>query len=201
MTELTNIQEMRRLSGLYEPDVLFVFKLLDEEIPLNFDFDGEAFKESLRQCGLLEEYEELEKRADSREDFHRSLEGNWCGFSYERDEIVKRRAREELQQAFYELVRMIGLRRRSSAEQSPKPPVLGEALLVLFCPRRRVKHVRGDLEEIFNEDVKTRSVRRAKLLYLCGVLHSIGPLLWLKLRKAGLIALLIEVGRRWGGLS
>jgi hypothetical protein len=44
---------------------------------------------------------------------------------------------------------------------------------------------------------ETRGNRRAKLLYWAAVLRSIGPLLWVKLRRAGLIALLIDIGRRW----
>jgi hypothetical protein len=89
----------------------------------------------------------------------------------------------------------------SSTEQLPQPPALGEALLVLFCPKNRARHVMGDLEEIFHEDIKTKGKRRAKLLYWAAVLRSIGPLLWVKVRSAGLIALLVDIGRRWSGLS
>ena len=81
------------------------------------------------------------------------------------------------------------------------PPALGEVLLLLFCPKNRARHVKGDLEEIFHEDIKTKGKRRAKLLYWAAVLRSIGPLLWVRLRRAGLIALLLEIGRRWSGLS
>jgi hypothetical protein len=80
------------------------------------------------------------------------------------------------------------------------PPALGEALLLLFCSKNRARHVMGDLEEIFHEDIKTKGKRRAKLLYWAAVLRSIGPLLWVKLRRAGLIALLLEIGL-WCGLS
>jgi hypothetical protein len=59
----------------------------------------------------------------------------------------------------------------------------------------------GDLAETFKENVKDKGERRAKLLYWAAVLRSIGPLLWVKVRKAGLFALLIEIGRRWSGLS
>jgi hypothetical protein len=84
----------------------------------------------------------------------------------------------------------------SSAEELPQPPVLGEALLVLFCSKNRARYVMGDLEELFHEDLKTKGQRRAKLLYWAAVLRSIGPLLWVKVRKAGLIALVLEIGRR-----
>jgi hypothetical protein len=88
-----------------------------------------------------------------------------------------------------------------SADPPPQPPALGEALLVLFCPKNRARYMMGDLEESFHDDIKTKGHRRAKLLYWSGVLRSIGPLLWTKVRKAGLIALLLEIGRRLGGLS
>src|SRR5947208_2865191 len=51
----------------------------------------------------------------------------------------------------------------SFAEQVRQPPALGEALLVLFCPKNRVDAVLGDLEERFHEHIKGQ--RRAKLLY------------------------------------
>jgi hypothetical protein len=81
----------------------------------------------------------------------------------------------------------------------PLPPAMGEALLVLFCPKNRARYVMGCLEENFHEDIRTKGNRRAKLLYWAAVLRSIGPLLWVKLRRAGLIALLLEIGRRWCG--
>jgi len=83
----------------------------------------------------------------------------------------------------------------------PLPPTMGEALLVLFCPKNRVDAVIGDLEERFHEHIKSKGKRRARLLYWAAVLRSIGPVLWIKLRRAGLIALLLEIGRRWSGLS
>ena len=88
----------------------------------------------------------------------------------------------------------------SSIDLPPQPPALGEALLLLFCPKNRARHMmEGDLEEIFHEDIKTKGHSRATMLYWCGILRSIGPLLWTKIRKAGLVALLIEIGRSWGG--
>jgi hypothetical protein len=81
------------------------------------------------------------------------------------------------------------------------PPVIGEFLIELFCTKNRVDAVMGDLEERFHEQVRSKGEQRARLLYWAGLLRSIGPLLWVKVRKAGLIALLFEIGRRWGGLS
>jgi hypothetical protein len=91
----------------------------------------------------------------------------------------------------------------SSTDLPPQPigVALGEMLLVLFCPRNRARHVTGDLEEIFHNDVKRKGQRRANLLYWSAILRSVGPLLWVKLRKAGFIALVLEIGRRWSGMS
>jgi hypothetical protein len=91
--------------------------------------------------------------------------------------------------------------RIDTAPKKLLPPAFGEALLVLFCPKKRIDAMMGDLEEQFHEHVETKGERRAKLLYWSGVLRSIGPQLWVKVRKAGLIALLVEISRRWGGLS
>jgi len=63
----------------------------------------------------------------------------------------------------------------------------------------RARHGMGDLEEILREDIEAKGKRRAKLLYWAGVLSSIGSLLLVKARKAGFIALLLEIGRRHGG--
>jgi hypothetical protein len=96
---------------------------------------------------------------------------------------------------------LLEMERISGRLPEPEPPTLGEALLVLFCPKNRTRHMIGDLEELFHEDLKTKDRKRAKLLYWSAVLRSIGPLLWMKVRKAGFIALVLEIGRRWSGTS
>jgi hypothetical protein len=73
-------------------------------------------------------------------------------------------------------------------------------MLVLFCPKNRARYVMGDLEETFHDDVRTKGQGRANLLYWSAVLRSIGPLLRVKARKAGFIAVVVEIGRRWSGL-
>jgi hypothetical protein len=172
-------------------------KLLDAGI--SCVCDSESFIDELREWGLLEEYKELEKLAVDREEFHRGIEMNRIGFAFEREQLDRELGRERLREAFHRFLRTLVF--KSSAEQLPQPPFLGEWLLVLFCPGKRATHVRGDLRENFNEDIKINGKRRAKLLYWAAVLRSIGPLLWIKLRRAGLIALLLEIGRRWSGLS
>jgi len=118
------------------------------------------------------------------------------------EEVEETRNRERAAQiaVFAEIeriIRAVGL----STDQLPHPPALGEVLLLLFCPKNRTRYVMGCLEENFHEDIKSKGIRRAKLLYWTAVLRSIGPLLWVKVRRAGLIALLLELGRRWSGMS
>jgi hypothetical protein len=149
---------------------------------------------------LLEEYEGLEKLFVDREYLQGSIEINRLGFGCEREHLEREFDRERLRESFHRFLRNLsGF--TSSAEQLPQPPFLGEWLLVLFCPGKRARYVMGCLEENFHEDIRTKGKRRAKLLHWAAVLRSIGPLLWVKLRRAGLIALLLEIGRRWSGLS
>jgi hypothetical protein len=79
------------------------------------------------------------------------------------------------------------------------PPGLGEALLVIFAPKRRVDAMLGDLAERFNDDVEEKGLKRARLLYWARVLQSIGPMLWTKVRKAGIFITICEISRRWIG--
>jgi hypothetical protein len=76
------------------------------------------------------------------------------------------------------------------------PPGLGEALIVLFAPKNRVDAVVGDLTERFAEESAAKGQGRAKLLFWARVSRSIGPLLWIKIRNAGLFAFILELGRR-----
>jgi hypothetical protein len=140
-----------------------------------------------RECGLFEEYDEFHGRLlEEKKELEIPLK------LLAKFEVIDNQRRRNTSR------RPIAT---SSAEELPQPPVLGEALLVLFCPKNRARYVMGDLEELFHEDLKTKGQRRAKLLYWAAVLRSIGPLLWVKVRKAGLIALVLEIGRRWNGMS
>lgn len=97
------------------------------------------------------------------------------------------------------MIRMTGAGQRrwvATPPAPPTPPGLGEALIVLFSPKNRVDAVLGDLTERFAEEGAAKGQRRAKLLFRTRVLRSIGPLLWIKIRNAGLFAFLLELGRR-----
>jgi hypothetical protein len=78
-------------------------------------------------------------------------------------------------------------------------PAIGEALITLFCAKNRVDAVLGDLAERFADEVVVKGKKRAKLLFWVRVVRSLGPLLWTKVRKAGFLAILFEIGRRWIG--
>lgn len=86
---------------------------------------------------------------------------------------------------------------------TPDKPILipsaGEALIVLFAPKNRVDAIVGDLSERFAEDLEAKGERRAKLLFWARVTRSIGPLLLAKIKRAGWLAVVLEIGRRWIG--
>jgi hypothetical protein len=79
---------------------------------------------------------------------------------------------------------------------STTPPAVGEALLLLFCAKKRCEAVLGDLAEAFAEEVASKGERHAKVLFWARVIRSIGPLLWMTIRRAGILAALFEIGRR-----
>jgi hypothetical protein len=79
------------------------------------------------------------------------------------------------------------------------PPGAGEVLITLFAPKNRIDALLGDLAESFAEDVEVKGEQRAKLLYWAGVVRSIGPLFWTKIKRAGWLAAVFEIGRRWIG--
>jgi hypothetical protein len=86
-----------------------------------------------------------------------------------------------------------------SEDAHVNPPGLGEALLIIFAPTRRADAMLGDLAERFNDDVEKKGLKRARLLYWARVLRSIGPMIWAKVRKAGIFVAMYEIGRRWMG--
>jgi hypothetical protein len=79
------------------------------------------------------------------------------------------------------------------------PPGFGDFLIVMFAPKRRVDFILGDLTERFADEVGAIGRRRAQLRFWGRVLRSIWPLLWVKIRKGGFLAILFEIGRRWTG--
>jgi hypothetical protein len=86
----------------------------------------------------------------------------------------------------------------SSAPAVPRvnPPLTAECLIALLVPSRRAAAMLGDLEEKFSRNIETRGERHARWLYWFEAWHSIGPLLWAKAKKLGLIAVIAEMWRR-----
>ena len=70
---------------------------------------------------------------------------------------------------------------------------------MLFAPKNRVNAMLGDLSERFNEEYASKGEKRARFLFWARVLRSIWPLLWAKMRKAGVLVTIYEIGRRWIG--
>jgi hypothetical protein len=75
------------------------------------------------------------------------------------------------------------------------PPWLAEALIQLLAPKKTVQHLLGDLQEMYKKNFTRFGKSRAGRLYWAQVLRSIGPDLWRRVKKLGLIAFLIDYGR------
>jgi hypothetical protein len=96
------------------------------------------------------------------------------------------------------LVRCLALTRDDPQlpSSSSDPPGLAEWLVTLIVPSRRADAVLGDLEERFHKNVASRGLPRARMLYWAETLRSIGPILWMKAKQVGFLALVAEIWRR-----
>jgi AAA domain len=79
------------------------------------------------------------------------------------------------------------------------PPPVAECLMALLAPKRKAESILGDLEERFQRDYQKLGKTRANSLYWARTIASIAPLVWSLLKRIGVVALLIDVGRRWLG--
>lgn len=75
------------------------------------------------------------------------------------------------------------------------PPRFAETLVQLFAPKRTVQHLLGDLQEVFEKNCNRFGKARARRLYWAQVLRAIGPGIWRRIKRLGLIAFLIDYGR------
>jgi hypothetical protein len=79
------------------------------------------------------------------------------------------------------------------------PPWLAENLFSAFAPKKSADAQLGDLQEIFQENVKRFGLERARRMYWIRISREVGPLLFQKLKRLvkrfGIIALLIDYGR------
>jgi hypothetical protein len=82
----------------------------------------------------------------------------------------------------------------SEAVPTTDPPGLAEWLVALIVPRADA--MLGDLEERFQRNVVSRGLQRARALYWAEALRSIGPVLWMRAKQFGVLALIAEIWRR-----
>jgi hypothetical protein len=90
----------------------------------------------------------------------------------------------------------IRLRSLKARVTTAVPPSLAEWLIALLVPQRRSDAVLGDLEEHFQRNIISRGLQRARALYWAETLRSIGPILWMKAKQLGVLALVAEIWRR-----
>jgi hypothetical protein len=75
------------------------------------------------------------------------------------------------------------------------PPQFAETLVQSLAPKRTVQHLLGDLQEVFEKNCNRFGEARARRLYWAQVLRAIGPGIWRRIKRLGLIAFLIDYGR------
>lgn len=85
--------------------------------------------------------------------------------------------------------------RLSDVVEPKGPPWLAETLVQLLAPKKTVQHLLGDLQEMYEKNCVRYGKSRAGRLYWAQVLRSIGPGLWCRVKKFGLIAFLVDYGR------
>jgi hypothetical protein len=76
-----------------------------------------------------------------------------------------------------------------------EPPAVAELLFQLMAPKRSVLAQLGDMQELFELNVVRVGKRRARMLYWAQVLRAIGPGVWRRIKRLGLVAFLIDYGR------
>jgi len=76
------------------------------------------------------------------------------------------------------------------------PPGFAQWLILLLIKGRRADAILGDLDEIFARDCEQHGVKRARWLYRARVLHSIAPLLWVAIKRFGVVAAVADLVRR-----
>jgi hypothetical protein len=98
-------------------------------------------------------------------------------------EKALRRISKELQKSDSEM----------DASQKPSnPPGVAEVILGLVTSDKMREAVRGDYEEEFHANCIKIGRDRARRMYWAGVLHSALPLVWNKVREAGIFGLLTK---------
>jgi hypothetical protein len=111
-------------------------------------------------------------------------------------------AQEQLKKTKAALTRVEGLLRSQTEAESPitSPPAIAEALISMFSAKRFSESQLGDMQEIFDNNVKRFGPKRAKRLYWYEVVRSVGPILFHWLKRIGFVAILVDYGRKKMGL-
>ena len=109
-------------------------------------------------------------------------------------EVASDATSNKLEPSVEEILAAVRLAQDEAGVQT-KPPAIAEWLVTLFVSKR-TEALLGDLEERFHRHVGTRGLRRARALYWAEVLRSIAPMLIVKAKKLGVVALLAELWRR-----
>jgi hypothetical protein len=89
---------------------------------------------------------------------------------------------------------------RSAKAENPNPPAFAETLFSLLAPKNLCDAQLGDLREMFETDKTSGGIGRARRLYWTRVARSLGPLLYRRVKQAGIIGILIDYGRTKLGL-
>jgi hypothetical protein len=77
-----------------------------------------------------------------------------------------------------------------------EPPRTAERLFGIFAPKDTVDAQLGDLQQLYERDCFSLGEKRARERFNIRVLRSLVPLALQKAKRLGIIALLIEIGRR-----
>jgi hypothetical protein len=82
--------------------------------------------------------------------------------------------------------------------KQPEPPYakVADGLITLFFPSERTDAILGDLEEKFVRNVEAVGEKRARWRFWSEIVRSCGAVLFAKLRTWGVIAALVDLGRR-----
>lgn len=105
--------------------------------------------------------------------------------------------RETHQEALYKLnaAALEAVRATVAAKESASPPFLAEFVVSFLAPEKSAQAFLGDLQEIFHKNVDRFGEQQARRKYWLQVASSVGPLLWLWLKRIGFFTVLIDYFR------
>jgi hypothetical protein len=134
------------------------------------------------------------EEAEALEPVGKTLDELWQQF-----EVLNDDDRAKLKAGIREEKRRIDDCLATLRRQTAPPPQLAESLISLLAPKKSADAQLGDLQEIFQENVKRFGLERARRMYCIRISREVGPLLLQKLmrwlERFGIIALLIDYGR------